>query len=80
MNLIDWIGNAGEMVNARWEKEIDSESYTEEEARVAAVFTRIDTGINAHMLTYNAGTLNSIKIGVWAIVILSAADFILKLL
>jgi len=80
MNLIDWIGNAGEMVNARWDQEINSESFTEEEARVAAVLTRIDTGLNGHILTYNAGTLNSIKIGVWAIAILSAADFILKLL
>jgi len=65
---------------ARWEVQSEvqnaSEVHTEQDAWMAAVHTRLDTALNAHIGSYSAQTLVSIKYGVWALAALELADLI----
>lgn len=57
-------------LGARWAEDRENQEYSAEEARVAAVLTRMDMGLAASLLGYNAKMLNSIRHGVWSLVVI----------
>lgn len=65
-------------LGVQWREDRESQEYTEEEARIATVLTRMDTGLAASLLFYNAKMLNSIRLGVWSLVALGIIHLVVQ--
>ena len=70
MSLEKHIAKADQAIGKQWAADSNNCSFTEEEARIASVLTRMDTQLNAHLLSYNAKVLSHIRTGVWALVVI----------
>lgn len=78
MALDEYIKNVDSALGKQWQDDKESLKYTEDEARVASVLTRMDTGLIASLLSYNAKTLDSIKLGIWALVAINVVDLFIQ--
>jgi hypothetical protein len=76
VSLETFIKEIDQALGLRWSQDREDQSYTEEEARVAAVLTRMDMGLSASILGYNAKMLTSIRNGIWIIVVIEAIDLL----
>jgi hypothetical protein len=78
MSLETFIKEIDQALGLRWSQDREDQSYTEEEARVAAVLTRMDTGLSASILGYNAKMLTSIRNGIWIIAVIEAINLVIS--
>ena len=76
MSLEVFIQETDSALGRRWAEDRENQSYTEEEARIAAVLTRMDVGLSASLLGYNAKMLTSIRNGVWVVALIEAIRLI----
>ena len=74
MNLDKFILEASDNIERNWQQDKKEFVYTKEEARVAAVLTRMDSGLTACIAGYIAKKVDGVSIAVWAIVVLLAVD------
>lgn len=51
-----------------WDRDRQVQEYSDSDARLAAVLTRLDTALNFSVNGYNAKLLESIRIAVWILV------------
>jgi hypothetical protein len=72
-----FIQHVDHSLGSRWNEDRVNQKYTEEEARVATVLSRMDIGLATSLLGYNAKMLNSIRIGVWALVAIGIVHLVL---
>ena len=76
MNIEDFLLEADCRLSAKWEKDREDYDWTEKDSHIAAVLTRIDTGLNLVASSYRSKQLRSINIGVWGIFIVLLLDFL----
>jgi hypothetical protein len=67
MKIEEFLYEADCKLSAKLEKDLNSNEYSEQDARNAIVLGRIDTALNLVASSYNSKILSSINIGVWGI-------------
>jgi hypothetical protein len=65
-------------LGARWSEDRESQEYTEDEVRIATVLTRMDMGLAASLIGYNAKMLSSIRLGVWSLVAIGIVHLVIQ--
>ena len=80
MKPVEFIKYIDTSIGKQWSEDRIEKSYSEEEARVATVLTRMDVSLGASVVGYNAKLLYSIKNGVWTIAVLLLLNLILGII
>ena len=76
MGIKKFIEDIDPLLGERWFQDSENQEYTKEDTHVAMVLTRQDTALNASINGYNGRTLESIRNGIWLLVVLSIVHLI----
>lgn len=80
MKVEDYLYEVDCKLSKKLDADLTSLKYSNEEARVASVLTRVDVGLGVAAIAYNSKILRSINLGVWGIFIIVCVDLVLKLI
>ncbi|MBR7631009.1 hypothetical protein KAT72_18790 [Aeromonas popoffii] len=79
MNIEEFIYSCDLKLSKKLDDDFASNEYSDADARVATVSTRIDVGVGLAIAAYNSKLLRSINIGIWGIFSLLIVNLIIRL-